>query len=275
MARFARNDIPADSQREPLAVLTASLVNEAGLHARGVSAARDRLVELVGAWPHDDGDGPADDLHSEQSSASAAATGGSDAEGPPTAGPGALIVAATPGVPIDPLVSSLIEAGAVLIGPPDPLEVTLSSWSFELDWHLPTYAEWLHDADLSVAYRLAARWMATMPRPSASVPMLVGTGHMERLHEIDASMTDATVVIVGGDEDHLDRATDLIARRRASFADEVDRTKLRRYLDFRLATMAQRAADPPDGLRVARIGASDVVSDPRRVAATVIDGGRT
>jgi hypothetical protein len=174
------------------------------------------------------------------------------------------VITGLPDAPMEALAQSLVRAGATGAPSPDPLEVALSSWSFEMDWHLPTYAEWLHDADLTEAYRTGA-----------GAAMLVGTAHLERMAEIGAALPGATVVVIETGADRFaERSADLIAPRRAQWSHRVDAAALRRYLDFRLGVMLERARSEPTGARVVRVPEAAVRSDPDGVAATVIDGGR-
>ena len=125
---------------EPLEVLTRSLDREARLTADARRRIRDELVTLLSARAVPEG---------------AAATR-------------TVFVTGLPGSAADVLAAALGHAE------PDAFLTGFVSLSFDLRWHVPTYAEWLAEADLAPTYQAV--------RDGTAAPaVLSGAFHLERL----------------------------------------------------------------------------------------------
>lgn len=253
MSRFVRNDIPSELQRQPLALLTSSLSREAALNASGRRWARQRLVELVGAWP-------------------AGSTSTSDLVAPELTAGAPVILAALPATPVNGVLDALAGVGIEAVGPPDALSVALHSFDFEMDWHVPTYAEWLHDADFAPLYRWTHSWAATL-LPRRSRALLVGPDHLERVADIGRALPSAVIVMIESSlGEATARAVDAVCARRERHSDAVSRDKVARYLTFRLSTMVDRADRASPNQRILRFSEAEARADPHRVAAALGNG---
>lgn len=210
-------DLRIAAVSEPLEVLCRSLEREAELPAPARRAARRRLIDAL----------------VRRATLETTAEGATAA---PVVDP--LVIAGAPGsLAAMRLRDDLTRRGLVSVaGPPsdpDLLEAALSSPSFELDWHVPAYAEWLLGADLTETYRAWSRWAAGT-RPGAR-PLLGSHLHLEHATELSAAMPDATFIRVIADDDvELDEAIrHAVAARRASVGD-VDGSTIERYWRWRL-----------------------------------------
>lgn len=233
---------------EALEALTRSIDGEARLHRAGRRRARAELVDLAVSRSRSHPDTAV--RHD------------------------AVWVIGLPGTGADELASAV--AGRLGTTPVDPLRREFCSISFEVQWHAPSYGEWLATADLTAAYHDAA----TAGRDER---VLTGWGHLERLAEVAATATPGTRIAVvdpGVGDDPAGAVAAASARARRRDSADVDDAKVDRYWRWRIGELAERLERalgelPADRVRRWSAGAlrRDLADDPDRVVATLLDGG--
>lgn len=220
-----QTDIEIGTVSEPLELLCRSLDRQADLPALPRRAARRRIVDalvrraclLAGAPP------------------------------PPAAEP--LVVVGAPGSPrAARLRGALLEATPSLtrLGPPtdpDSLEPLIAAPLFELDWHVPAYAEWLLTADLRPTYRDLLR-VSSRIAGTETRALLGESMHLEQLSALRAEMPGAMVVRVVDDPDVEDRSAVAAAiAARESATGRADATAISRYWTWRMKEWRARSSD--------------------------------
>lgn len=239
-------DLGIAAVAEPLEVLCRSLEREADLRAPQRRAARRRLVaalvrraELLASPPGDSG----------------------------PAAP--LVISAAPGsVAAAALCRRLVESAvASPPGPPadtDMLEPLLASPTFELDWHVPAYGEWLMDADLTDAYATLGR-IARGTAPGAVRPLLSSWIHAEHTSSLLAALPGAVIVRVESDpESELNEAVRHAVEARRRNDGQLDPATAARYWSWRLET--RRLSDTTSHLTVE---SAAIDADPDAAVADV------
>jgi hypothetical protein len=103
---------------------------------------------------------------------------------------------------------------------------------WETDFHVPSYAEWLAEADLTATYQ-AAR--------TGGGQIISGSIHLERLHEIGVTFPGAALVHVRSVPAvvFVD-AAEKSFRARKLHSDEVEYEKVVRYWEWRIGLLVER-----------------------------------
>ncbi len=215
---------------EPLEILCRSLERDAHVHPVGRVRARRRLVDALVARARQE------QLLEERSA----------------------IVDAPVATPI--VIIGLPHAGGSLLrdrladepgsrAPPtdhDLLAPSLASMEFEVDWHVPAFAEWYDSADLTHAYQRLRTTLQVLDGEGPSDPsdrwVIEGWQHVEQLGAIANAFPDAVIVQVHRDPDAvLAEWVDTVARRRRESSDRVAPEQLAKYWEWRLDVMLARA----------------------------------
>lgn len=239
MHRAGTDDFGGTAWTEPLEVLTRSLDREALLSLPGRRRAR---LDLVGRL-----------------------VARTLAPAEPGGRPVALVTAPDSDCleAIERALGSRVGRGAAL------LESSFTSQTFEVRWHLPSYAEWLAEADLAPVYRDAAERSARLA-DDAPVEVVGAVEFGERRAELETAFPGALFVEVTRDLDEAvaTTTTDSAATRRSSSSD-VDVGKVERYWRWRLGLRAERlAAGRPADVTVAY---DELLTSPALVASRVFD----
>jgi len=245
-----QTDIEIGTVSEPLELLCRSLDRQADLAALPRRAARRRIVDalvrraelLAGAPP------------------------------PPAAEP--LVVVGAPGSPrAARLRSALLEANPGLMRPgpptdPDSLEPLIAAPRFELDWHVPAYAEWLLTADLRPTYRDLRR-VSSRITGTETRALLGESMHLEQLAALKAVMPGVAVVRVVDDPAHEDRsAIEAAIAARESSTGHVEASAISRYWTWRMQEWRSRTSDADADLIVpAKRIDSDIAAAVAEVSA--------
>jgi hypothetical protein len=284
MRRTDLSEMDVGPIAEPLEILSRSLQREAGLHALGRIAARDRLRGFLATR------GRLADLARRRPEVVRQSIE------PP------IVLAGLPGtgatllqrlLALDPGLRTLgdsearspLPAPASTGGPADArpaerlgddmwlLAVGFGSMLFEAWWNVPAYAEWIDAADLHGAYgtmrdllavlqvdRAASRWVLTSPQ------------HLERLVEITDVFPGATVVHTHGDPAALvpELAARIADRRRRDTFDVAPAT-IGRYWAWRTERLLARSIDQRAaiGTAVLDVRLADLLADPMAVVEDV------
>ena len=228
------DDFGGMSWSEPLEVLTRSLDREASLTMSGRRAARDRLVaRLLDRRP-------IRDVTSD--------------------GTGAVPTVVVTGPDPDSVRSGEQALGGSGIDGITLLESTFTSMSFEVDAHIPSYAEWLTEADLHAPYADVAR--------RCTHRVLGAMDFAERTAEIDRALPGALLVEIDRPlEDAVEAITHHSVLGRRPDSRTVDPAKVERYWRWRLGLRQERRA----GARPAdlTVGYDELVAAPAAFAAAV------
>lgn len=147
------------------------------------------------------------------------------------------VVATTPDLAPDPTVT-------VGTNDDDLMTVSLCSIRFEQWWHVPGYAEWLDDANLSEAYGEldAIRRDSAPGAPGAPIGVL----HLEHIDDLLAASPGVNVRrLVDASDAGLDAATTAMTaevdRRRAESGGPSEPVSIEKYWRWRLARMIERS----------------------------------
>ncbi|MFN8051632.1 MAG: sulfotransferase [Acidimicrobiales bacterium] len=230
---------------EPLDVLTRSLDREARLTRAGRLRVRRDLVAQLAARAAPAGDEPPADRGPEHAPVFVVGL-------PATEGLGDALRAGTTPNAVDPF--------------------AFVSLRHEERWHVPGYAEWLSEADLTPSYESARRSLAGEERPHRPRRVVEGAVHLEHVDLIARVLPSATVVHVRTDVAASVRATaerSLVLRRRDS--DEADADKVHRYWEWRVGVMAEHGATALASFtgRLVEVDHGEVAAAPDAVARQV------
>ena len=149
------------------------------------------------------------------------------------------------------------------------LRSAFASMSFETEWHVPAYAEWLAELD-------SGAWCADLARRSGFVddpaPVEV-VGAVQLGEHLDAARRAFPGALVVEIERPLDDAvvatTALSVEQRAAVSREVDAAKVERYWRWRLGLRAERRA--AGGVTAdLTLTHDDLVADPAATARLVL-----
>ncbi|NLA35069.1 MAG: hypothetical protein GX868_05195 [Actinobacteria bacterium] len=159
----------------------------------------------------------------------------------------------------------------------DPLRSEFCGLEWELDFHLPHFAEWQADDPLADQYASAARRSSY-----GSTNATIGTtaahlwcafGHAEHLTQIRRAMPAAVIVSLSGGSD---RSTiDSAIERRRSWSDAVDEDKVERYWRWRLERLRTKTEAQLLGFRTAgdtllvEIDTAEALRDPARLGVEI------
>lgn len=248
MHRTGGDDFDGTAWIEPLEVLTRSLDREAGLSRTARRAARAQLVDRLSQRAPTVARPPID-------------------TSPPVRASGPTVVV----VGLDPMLVGALESalGAEAGRGLRLLDGAFSSQRDEWQWHVPSFSEWLAEADfVPICHDVARRSRATSPATSVDV---VAAGQLvEQLPAVRIAWPDAVIVEIHTDPGSAARVvTDLSIERRRSNGIDVDEAKVGRYWRWRLDLSAERrAAWVPIGPTLDVDGA-EVAADAAAVAARV------
>lgn len=250
-------DYQGMSWSEPLEWLTRDLQHEAGLTDEARPLVRTMLMDLLLARAVGGKTGVADrDL---------------DAA---VVLPRTVIIAGTDA----PAVSKLAAAfGASALN--DPMRSEFCGLEWELDFHLPHFAEWLAEDALAEQYESAARRSSygsnNATVGTASAHLWCAFGHAEHLTQIRRALPKAVIVSLG---DGSDQATiDLAIERRRRWSDAVDADKVARYWNWRLSLARDKRDAQLLGFRAAgdanliEIDTAAALGDPARLGAEIAE----
>jgi hypothetical protein len=256
-------DLGMEAISDQFEVLCGALRDEAQLHAGGIVAARRRVVDLLarrGRTVH------LLDRHPEIDALAMAAP---------------IVITGLPHSGAETLRDLLVDRPDLDRPGDEPslMGVHMSSIEFELDWHVPAYAEWYDEADLQPGYGWLRRLLQVQRWQDTGSParrwVLTSMQHLEQLPALLATFPDALVVQTHRDLDAV--VTDMVGsvseRRRRSSA-EVNPTQIGRYWSWRAGRMLERnqhqrrALDPA---RVVDVAHDDLVDDPANVVAALVD----
>ncbi len=257
MKRSPAGELDIGSIAEPLEILTRSLDRQANLHGPGRLGARRQLIaSLVRRGL----------LASRQSSEPPIGAGD---HGP------AIVIAGLPGAGSVAL-RRWLTLDAIWHPVEDETELfaaALATMDYEVQWHVPAFAEWFDAADLSEPYRFVSGVLSRRrPVPLGTRWVLCSPQHLERLDELSVGFPGATVVRLHEDHDRaLARATALVVGRRRQASRAVDPEAIRRYCAWRIdraLARSQRWADRSD-LSVLDVSRDELRADPGSVVERI------
>lgn len=161
----------------------------------------------------------------------------------------------------------------------DPLMREFCGLEWELEFHLPSMAEWQAQDRLDEQYESAARLSARRSHNATvgtvAVHVWCAFGHAEHLTQVRQVLPKAVIVfLTGGDDGAAGREA---VRRRGAWSNTVDPTRVERYWDWRISILREKAEAQLIGFRAAQdpclveIAADAAVADPARLGAEVGD----
>lgn len=242
MRRTGRDEFGQDDWSEPLEVLTRSIELEARLHHRGRRAVRAELTDLMVNRARESRASTADEV--------------------PT------IIIAT----LDEAGASSLEAelGRTTDIHARALAPTLTSIEFERKWHVPGYAEWLAEADLTGPFnRLAAG-------DDGTTNLVTSALFLERIETVRDAMPLAVIVQVHHSPAALERAIrGLIARSvadRGRYSEDVQPDKVDRYWRWRVDLMMERnvASRAVSTITVVDLDQDEIEASPRACSERIL-----
>ena len=159
----------------------------------------------------------------------------------------------------------------------DPMRSEFCGLEWELDFHLPNFAEWQAADPLAAQYASAARRSsygstnATVGNTAAH--LWCAFGHAEHLTQIRRAMPNAVIVSLGGGSD---RATvDSAIERRRRWSSAVEEDKVARYWQWRLARLRETTEAQLLGFRAAgdarliEVDTAEALRDPAPLGAQI------
>lgn len=249
-------DLQSMSWSEPLEWLTRDLQHEAGLTDEARPIVRQRLLDLL-----------LDRAVGGRTGVEAPASGAE-----PSSETRTVVLAGT-----DPIAIATLARHYGATAANDPMMTEFCGLEWELDFHLPHFAEWQATDPLAAQYSSAAQRNGFASN-NATVANLAthlwaAFGHLEHLTQIRAAAPRAVIVVLHGGDDSA--AANEACRRRAQFCANVERNKVERYWAFRLAAIRDTSNAQLMGFRTAmdprliEVNASEALDNPTALAADI------
>jgi hypothetical protein len=178
-----------------------------------------------------------------------------------------------------------IKASRRSIEPFDPMEAADDAWLlgvdfasmlFESMWHVPAFAEWYDEADLSDGYRWLRRMLAILQwyRP-ADRWLLRSPQHLERLVELTTAFPDAVLVQVHRDPVKVVATTAArITSIRGLATSSITPSQIGRYWAWRTHRMLERnlrQRDRPDAPPILDVHFEHLKADPLAVVGSIYE----
>ena len=260
---------------EPFEVLCGALREEAQLHGGGIIAARRMVVRSLATR------GKAVRLLAQHPEIDAIAV------------PAPIVITGLPHTGTEMLADRLATAPGLRRpdGPQDLMAVHMASMAFELAWHVPAYAEWYDEADLTPAYGWLRRLLQLQQRSdhqrsdhqrsdqerSDQEPVrwvVRSMQHLEQLPALRAVFPDAVVVQTHRDIGPvLEETTRSVAELRRRSSAEVNPTQIGRYWSWRAERMLERnaaARQRDHELRIVDVDHDELMDDPAGIVAELL-----
>ena len=156
------------------------------------------------------------------------------------------------------------------------LGVDFASMLFESMWHVPAFAEWYDEADLTEGYRWLRRMLAILQwyRPGDRW-LLKSPQHLERLGELRATFPGAVLVQTHRDPVKVVTSTaSMITYGRRMGTSEINPSQIGRYWAWRTHRMLERnlrQREQPDAPPVLDVGFDELMADPMAVVGAIYE----